>query len=93
MGARLVGHRGILPVGGAGWANLARIDTDLASLAVSFGHLLHTAGVCVEHYPPRPGGSWIYREHKGIDQSVTILSIEHVMNHSAVYESILEIPA
>jgi glycerate kinase len=28
MGARLVGHRGILPVGGAGLANLARIDTD-----------------------------------------------------------------
>lgn len=55
--------------------------------------LFHTDEVWVEHYSRQADGSWIFREHRGMDQSVAIPSIEHVVNLSGVYDGILDLPA
>ena len=52
--------------------------------------LIHSEEVFVEHFTLQPDGSWILRDHKGIDAVVDIPNIQCTLNLKELYDGVFD---
>ena len=52
--------------------------------------LVHSEEVFVEHFTLQPDGSWILRDHKGIEAAVEIPNIQCTLNLKELYDGVFD---
>lgn len=54
--------------------------------------LVHPALPHVEHFARQPDNSWIFREYRGLESSITLASIDCTVALGSVYAGVLDLP-